>query len=279
LHPEIFHLGPLVLRSYGVMLAAGFLAGIWLAMREARARGWDPDRVLNLGLVVLTAGVVGSRLLYVLGHVNEFQGRWPHVLALWEGGLTLWGGFLLGVPAGIWYCARTKLPTWEAADVLAGPTAIGAAIGRFGCFLNGCCYGTPTTLPWGIRFPEGSLPYAQFRDAPLHPAQLYNVLAGLVTFVVVSLAAPKLRAPGQRWWLMLGLYALLRAAVDVTRYYEPSAYLVHIGGTGLAESQVVGILIAVWSTVLFFLMPRVAARGAVADPADASGAASQRQAG
>jgi len=261
LYPELFHAGPFVLRSYGVMLAIAFLVGIWLATREARARGWDTDRVLNLGLVVLAAGVAGSRLLYVLGHIGEFQGRWLHVFALWEGGLTLWGGFLLGVPAGIWYCSRHKLPTWEAADILAGPTAIGAAIGRFGCFLNGCCYGTPTKLPWGIRFPEGSLPYAQYHDQPLHPAQLYNVLAGLVTFAAVSAVGPKLKAPGQRWWLMLGLYALLRAAVDLTRYYEPSAYVIHIGNGGLAESQMVGLLIAVWSAILFFIMGALA-RGA-----------------
>jgi phosphatidylglycerol:prolipoprotein diacylglycerol transferase len=156
---------------------------------------------------------------------------------------------------------------------------MGAAIGRFGCFLNGCCYGTPTNLPWGVRFPEGSLPFAQFDNAPLHPAQLYNVLAGLLTFVVVTAVAPRLRAPGQRWWLMLGLYALLRALVDTTRYYEPSAYVFQIGNGGLAESQLVGILIALWSTVLFFIMPRVAARGTAADTPDSTGAASQRHAG
>jgi len=256
-HPEIFHLGPFVLRSYGLALAIAFLVGIWLATREAKARGWNPDAILNLGLVVLAAGVAGSRFLYVFGHVSEFQGRWLHVFALWEGGLTLWGGFLFAVPIGISYCARTKLPTWEAADILAGPTAIGAAIGRFGCFLNGCCYGTPTKLPWGIRFPEGSLPFQQFGNQPLHPSQLYNVLAGLVTYVVVTLAAPHLKAPGQRWWLMLGLYAVLRAAVDTTRYYEPSAYLLHIGSHGIAESELVGGLLFVWSLILFFLMGNV----------------------
>jgi len=269
-HPEIFHLGPFVLRSYGLALAIAFLVGIWLATREARARGWDTDQVLNLGLVVLAAGVAGSRLLYVLGHVGEFQGRWLHVFALWEGGLTLWGGFLLGVPAGIWFCSRHKMPTWEAADILAGPTALGAAIGRFGCFLNGCCYGTPTKLPWGMRFPEGSLPYQQFGNQPLHPSQLYNVLAGLVTFVVVTAVGPKLKAPGQRWWLMLGLYALLRAAVDTTRYYEPSAYILHIGGTGIAESELVGVLLAVWSAVLFFLLGATAKAQAVPSASEAT---------
>jgi phosphatidylglycerol:prolipoprotein diacylglycerol transferase len=262
LHPEIFQIGPLHLRSYGLMLALAFLLGLALALRDGTRRDLDPDKLIDVGLVVLVAGVVGARLLYVIGHPGEFQGRWHEVFYVWHGGLTLWGGFLLAVPAGLWFVRRARLPMWETADVFAAPVAIGAALGRFGCYLNGCCYGVPTGLPWGIRFPAGSLPFAQFGGAALHPSQLYNVLAGLATFVVVTLVGPRLRAPGQRWWLMLGLYGLLRAAVDLSRYYEPSAVWAQWGPLAVTESQVTGVGIALVSLAFFLALSR--RRGAVA---------------
>lgn len=254
MHPEIFQLGPLHVRSYGLMMAVAFLLATWLAVRIGRRRGIDPDTILNLGLVVLVSGVAGARLLYVLGHPHEFAGRWHETLYLWQGGLTLWGGFLVAIPAGIFYCARKRLPTWEIADVVAIPVALGVSVGRVGCYLNGCCYGTPTTLPWGVRFPEGSVPYAQFGDQAIHPSQLYNVIAGLAVAGAVWVVGPRLKAPGQRFWLMVGLYAVARSLVDWTRYYEPSAYYWRWGESGITESQVVGGLLVLLSVAMFFLL-------------------------
>jgi phosphatidylglycerol:prolipoprotein diacylglycerol transferase len=273
LHPDILNLGPLHLRAYGLMLAIAFLAAVGLAAREGRHRGLDLDRLLDLCLVVIASGVAGARLVYVLTHVGEFQGRWHEVLYVWQGGLTLWGGFLLAVPAGMLYCVRRRLNTWVAADVLAGPVAVASAIGRLGCFLNGCCYGVPTSLPWGVRFPAGSLPYAQFDDAALHPSQLYNVLAGLLTYAATMIAAPRLRAPGQRWWLMLGIYAVLRAVVDLSRYYEPAAVMGRLGALELTESQVVGVALALISLAFFVALGR---RAAAAAPAGESAAAASQ---
>ena len=256
MHPEILQIGPLHLRSYGLTLALAFVLGLGLALREGTRRGLNPDKLIDVGLVVLVTGVAGARLLYVLGHLAEFRGRWHEVLFVWHGGLTLWGGFLLAVPAGLWFLRRARLPVWETADVFAGPVAIGAALGRFGCYLNGCCYGVPAALPWAVQFPVGSLPFAQFGGAALHPSQLYNVLAGVVTFVVVTVAGPRLRAPGQRWWLMLGLYSLLRAAVDLTRYYEPAAVWAQWGALAITEAQVTGVAMAAVSLAAFVALGR-----------------------
>jgi phosphatidylglycerol:prolipoprotein diacylglycerol transferase len=262
LYPELFQIGPLHLRSYGLMLALGFLLGLALALREGARRGLNPDKLIDLSLVLLVSGVAGARLLYVVGHPGEFQGRWHEGLYVWHGGLTLWGGFLVAVPVGLWFLHRARLPMWETADVFAAPVAIGAALGRFGCYLNGCCYGVPTALPWGIRFPAGSLPFAQFGGEALHPSQLYNVLAGLVTFAGVAIAGARLPAPGQRWWLMLGLYSLLRAAVDLSRYYEPAAIWAQWGRLAITESQVTGVGFALVSLGFFLALGR--RRGAVA---------------
>jgi phosphatidylglycerol:prolipoprotein diacylglycerol transferase len=253
-HPEIVNIGPLHLRSYGLMMALAFLVATWMLARAARKRGIDPDAMISLGMVALVSGVAGGRLMYVLGHPHEFQGKWHEALYLWQGGLTLWGGFLLAVPASLWYLHKKRLPVWTVADLGAVPLAIGAAIGRLGCFLNGCCYGVPATVPWAVRFPEKSLPAAQFGDAALHPSQLYNVGVGLVAAGLTVLIAPRLRAPGQRFWFLFGTYGILRALVDLTRYYEPSAILAHVGRMAITESQVIGAAIAIVSAILFTVL-------------------------
>lgn len=257
--PELFHIGPIPVRSYGILLALGFLAGTWLALRDGRRAGLDPDRLSTLIFSVLLAGVAGARLLYVADHWSEFASQPWRVLAVWEGGLTLWGGFLAAVPLGIWMTRRLGLSTWHTADVLAAPVALGAAFGRVGCFLNGCCYGTPCDLPWAVRFPEGSEAALAYPGQALHPAQLYNAAAGLFVFAVVLVARRRLAAPGQAWWLMLGLYGLLRGLIDLTRAYEPAARLGGPAGA-LTDSQLIALGIVVVSVAGFVLCGRAAQR-------------------
>ena len=100
MHPEILRWGLLRITSYGLMLAVAFLVGTWLALREARRLRLDEDRLVSLILVVLVAGVLGARALYVLEHIEEFRGSYLSVLALWQGGLTLYGGIVGGIAAG-----------------------------------------------------------------------------------------------------------------------------------------------------------------------------------
>ena len=102
-----------------------------------------------------------------------------------------------------------------------------------------------------MHFPDGSEPHLHFGEAALHPAQLYNAAAGLFVFAVVMLGARYLKAPGQRWWLFLGLYSVIRAAIDPTRYYEESAILIRMSGFVLTESQAIGIGIGVVSAIAF----------------------------
>jgi phosphatidylglycerol:prolipoprotein diacylglycerol transferase len=253
LYPEIFQIGGFHLRTYGLLLAIGFLVGAWLGLKEGRRVGLDPDSLLNLVFAVLVAGVIGSRLFFVLGHLDYYSVHPLESLFIWRGGLTLWGGFILGVPVGILYTRRHRMDTWKVADVLAAPIAMAAAIGRVGCFLNGCCYGTVTGLPWGVVFPDGSESTLHFGHQAVHPSQLYNALAGLLVFFV-TLASPRfLRAPGQRFWLMLGLYAVLRGLIDLTREYEATAYV--IDGV-LTESQAISMAIAAVSLIAFLWLGR-----------------------
>ena len=109
MHPEILHWGVLRITSYGLMLAIAFLVGTWLALRESRRLGLDEDRVVTVILVALVAGVVGARALYVAEHLRDFRGTYLSVLALWQGGLTLYGGIVAGTVAGLFVARRTEL--------------------------------------------------------------------------------------------------------------------------------------------------------------------------
>jgi phosphatidylglycerol:prolipoprotein diacylglycerol transferase len=223
--PELLHFGPFHLRSFGVMLALAFLLGTWIALKDARRRGLDESSVLNLVLVILVASIVGARGMYVVTHLAEFAGRPLAALAIWEGGLTLYGGLVLGTLAGFAFMARVGLPLGTTADALTPGVALGAGIARIGCFLNGCCYGLPSGLPWAVRFPAGSPPDLQFPGQALHPSQLYNSFAGLVLFGVVLWLRPRVKSPGRLWWTFVVLFLVVRIPIDETRYYEPSAYV------------------------------------------------------
>ena len=184
MHPEIAHWGILHIRSYGLMLAVAFLLGTWLGLRESKRLGLDEDKVVNVILVVLIASVLGARALYVMEHVQEFRREWGSVLALWQGGLTLYGGIVAGTVAGLMAARRFGLPMWTLADALTPSLALGAGIGRIGCFLNGCCYGRPTTLPWGVVFPPDSYAGLEFGNATVHPSQLYLAGAAFLLFLL-----------------------------------------------------------------------------------------------
>lgn len=267
MHPEIVEIGFLHVRSYGLMLAVAFLFGTWLSLREARRRGLDGDKVVNVILVALVAGVLGARLLYVLEHVPEFRREWGSVLALWQGGLTLYGGIVAGTFAGLVAARRQGLPMWVTADALTPAIAVGTMFGRVGCYLNGCCYGRPTTLPWGVQFPPDSFAGLEFGNAALHPSQLYFALAGLLLFGVTLLLRDRLDTPGHLFWLFILLFALIRIPLDVTRAYEPGSELLAIGGVAVMESQLTSVALILFASLMMLRLARE--RGAA--PGDSGG--------
>jgi phosphatidylglycerol:prolipoprotein diacylglycerol transferase len=258
-HPELVHWGWFHIRSYGLMLALAFLTGTLLALREAVRLGLDEDKVVNVILVVLVSSVLGARALYVLEHVGEFRRQWTGVLAVWQGGLTLYGGVVAGTVAGLLAARRFGLPMWTLADALTPSFALGTAFGRVGCFLNGCCYGRPTTLPWGVRFPPDSFAALEFGDTPVHPSQLYFAIAGLVLFLTAWALRTRIKMPGALFWSFLLAFALIRIPLDMTRAYEPAAVVVRIGSVGITESQLTSLALALFSVLMLLRLRREAA--------------------
>ena len=237
-------------------MVVAFLFGTWLALRESRRLHLDEDRVVTVVLVALVAGVLGARMLYVLEHVSEFRREWGSVLALWQGGLTLYGGLVAGVFGGLLAARRLGLPVWVTADALAPSLAIGGAIGRVGCFLNGCCYGRPTRLPWGVSFPPSSFAGLEFGNAKIHPSQLYFSLAGLVVFAFVWAVRKRTGPAGTLFWISTMLYALVRIPLDFTRAYEPETAFLSAFGIEIVESQLSSLAIALFSLLMIMRLRR-----------------------
>lgn len=237
-------------------MAVAFLFGTWLALREAKRLHLDSDKLVSVILVALVAGVLGARMLYVLEHVSEFRREWGSVLALWQGGLTLYGGLVAGVFGGVLAARRLGLPLWVTTDALAPSLMIGTAIGRVGCFFNGCCYGRPTSLPWGVTFPADSFAGLDFGNAKIHPAQLYFALAGVVLFGLVWALRGRVSPPGTLFWMSLMLFALTRIPLDFTRAYEPETAFINVLGIDFVESQLSSLAITLFSLLMILRLRR-----------------------
>lgn len=259
MHPEIARWGFIHIRSYGLLLAIAFLVGTWLSLREARRLSLDSDRLVTVILVVLVSSVIGARALYVLEHVQGFRREWGSALAIWQGGLTLYGGVVAGTVAGLLAARQLGLPMWTVADAMTPAFALGTVFGRIGCFLNGCCYGVPTQLPWGVVFPSDSFAGLEFGNAPVHPSQLYFALAGLVLFVITWAIRKRLTVPGTLFWIFLALFAVVRIPLDATRAYEPESTLMTLRSLEVKESQVTSLALALFSCLMVLRLRRLAA--------------------
>jgi phosphatidylglycerol:prolipoprotein diacylglycerol transferase len=255
--PELFHAGPFHLRSYGVMMAIAFLVGTWLALREARRLSLNEDKLVNVILLTLVASILGARALYVIEHLPEFRREWGDVFALWQGGLTLYGGIVAGTFVGLASAARMGLPRWVVADALTPSLALGTMFGRVGCFLNGCCYGKPTSVPWGVKFPPGSFATLEFGDTPVHPSQLYNAALGLALFTVLWLLRRRFRTPGVLFWTFLVTFSVARIFIDLTRTYEADAMILQ-APVPLTESQATSIALALFGALMILRLRREA---------------------
>jgi phosphatidylglycerol---prolipoprotein diacylglyceryl transferase len=162
--PRVFPDG-LPIRGYGLMLLAGIVAGVGLAMYRARQAGLHPDIILSMAIWLVVCGVVGARLFYVIEYWNEkFAGKSPRetlleVLNVPEGGLVIYGGFIGAAIGAVVFLRKQKLPLLAMADLVAPSLMVGLAFGRVGCLLNGCCYGGQTDWPWAVTFPQYSSRY------------------------------------------------------------------------------------------------------------------------
>jgi len=255
LYPIVFEWGPFALRSFGLLFALGFAAAIWAILRRAKRWGFPPDPVLTLCFLMIFSGILGSRVAYVLLHTSEFSGRWTDSINPFGGeefglaGLTLYGGIVAGLLVTIWYAKRKNMPILAALDLLAPGAALGIFVARWGCWFNGCCYGIPTDLPWGVSFPQGSLPHYIFGSQALHPSQIYSSLYGLALFFIVIAVDNRKKWFGTTIAIFFMLEALFRTAIEPVRYYESAMHLT-VGGFNVTWNEVASIFLFSFGLVL-----------------------------
>lgn len=238
MHPVLFKLGPLTIHTYGVLVALAFLAAILLASREATRKGVDPEKVLDLGLYVLAAAILGSRLFEVAINHQYYLDNPAEIFKIWKGGLVFYGGFVGAVLTGIWYLRRHNLPVWRVGDIAAPSIALGQSIGRLGCFEAGCCYGKPTDLPWAVTFTNPDT--LAIMGVPLHPTQLYESVGAFALFAALFACRKKVAFDGQLFWFYVLGYSVLRSGIEFLRGDAVRGF-VHVAGFEVSTSQAVAI--------------------------------------
>lgn len=250
MHPILFELGPLSVRTYGLLLAVSFLVGIILALRRSRARGLDQNKMINMSLLIMLAGIVGARIMYVIPHWNEFSANPLDIVSPFQSsgsigltGLTMYGGFIAAVLVSILYLRVNRLSVWKACDAFAPSIALGIGISRVGCFMNGCCFGLPTESALGVVFPAFSAAGSFYPDVALHPAQLYNAVLGFGLFGLLLWLDRKPRFDGFIFAVLLISEPVTRFIVDLFRYYESSMTLGSLGGSVLSVNQGISIVL------------------------------------
>ena len=256
-----FHLfrwepGPFTLHTYGLLLAIAFLTGLYVASRQARKAGLDSNRVADLGIYVLIAGMLGAKLLLVVVDFPHYRANPDELLSIFQSGGVFYGGLLAALPVAAWYSRRHGLPGWATADALAPGVVIGQSIGRLGCFSAGCCFGKPASVAWAVTFRDA---YANRYvgtplDVPLHPTQLYESLLTLGIFFLLLRIASRKTFNGQVVVAYLALYAVARFVVEI--YRGDAARGMVLGGL-LSTSQLIAVLMLLAAAALTpYLMKR-----------------------
>jgi phosphatidylglycerol---prolipoprotein diacylglyceryl transferase len=252
-YPELFSVGPVTVYTYGVLLAASYLLGLRLAMARAKKWGLDSNRVLDLGIYIIIAALLGAKLLLLVVDFDQFRRNPAEIWNLARSGGVFYGGLILAVVVAFWYIAKYKLPFWTTCDVFAPGIALGHVTGRLGCLAAGCCFGKPTDVPWAITFTN---PLAQTNvgtplGVPLHPTQLYEAGAELLILIFLLTTERKGRYfPGRTFWSYMFLYALTRFVIEIYRG-DPRGMVF-----GMSTSQFISVVLAPLSIAMLVWLAR-----------------------
>jgi phosphatidylglycerol:prolipoprotein diacylglycerol transferase len=253
MHPILFEIAGFPVYTYGLLLAAAYLLGLQFALVRARARGLDPNRVMDLGIWIIISALAGAKLLLLIVDHDKFSMSVSGLTDLVRSAGVFYGGLIAAVVVALWYLWRHKMPMWTVTDVFAPGIALGHVIGRMGCLFAGCCFGRETTVPWAITF------HSEFAaqnvgtplGVPLHPTQLYEAGAELLILGLLLAFERKGRPyPGRTFWSYMLLYGISRFIVEIYRG-DPR------GMVGpLSTSQFVSILIVPIAVVMLVVLGR-----------------------
>ncbi len=254
--PVLFEIGSLEVRWYGVMVALAVLVGVTVPALLARKEGLGgitQNQIVSMAIWAVPGGIIGARLIHVFDRWSYFA---DHPLEIFGGaGMGIFGAILGGTLVGVLYARVKGIPVGRLCDVCAFGLLLAQAVGRIGCTLNGCCYGTATDLPWGTmwtnRHSDG------FNDTAasgisVHPTQLYELIFDLCVFAFLWFIRKKIGPPGALYLIYISIYSLGRFFISFLRVND-EAFL------GLNQAQVVSIVVLViavgWLVYLYRKQP------------------------
>jgi phosphatidylglycerol---prolipoprotein diacylglyceryl transferase len=245
LFPKLFSIGSFYRPTSGVLVALGFLAGLWITVKLARKSGLDPEKITNLAVYVALAGLIGAKLLMI-----AFE--WPDIqifsLSTLQAAGVFQGGLILALITAFLYIRHNHLPVLSVSDAFAPGIALGHAIGRLGCFAAGCCWGKECHLPWAVTFrnPDAYALTGVPLDVPLHPAQLYESTTEALLFAFLYWRYNRAHQPGE----IIGLYLVISSAarffIEFDRFHEQALPF----GLPLSITQWIAIGLAIAGAIL-----------------------------
>lgn len=235
--PDIFQVGPLTLRWFSLFFVLAIAAGVWLGLREARRKGFIGGQMQSLATWAVVGGLIGARLFHVVDRWDLYSAHPLHILAIWQGGLAVYGGLIGGVLAGLVYALRHKLPAWKLADAFAPGMILGQAVGRLACIPNGDAYGAPTSIPWAFIYtnPKAMLP-PELLGIPLHPYPVYELFFDLAVLGLLWRLRGVFKRDGVLFLTYAGIYSTGRFLLTFFRMEQ-------VWFWGLQEAQVISLLV------------------------------------
>ena len=247
---SVWHIGPIPIRAYALCILTGVFVAVWWSDRRYRARGGEPEVVLDVAIVAVPAGIIGARIYHVLSSPEAYfgpNGDLALIPQVWLGGLGIWGGIAGGVLAGVLLLRHRGLRVAPLADAVAPALLVAQAIGRLGNWFNQELYGAPTTLPWGLHIDDAHLPAGStYPPGTLfHPTFLYEALwnlagAALVVWIGRRMLARRGLTGGRLLWVYLMVYTAGRVWIEMLRIDEAETIL--------------GLRLNVWTSIVIFLV-------------------------
>lgn len=252
---------PWSLHVYGLLIAAGFLLAMQLAARQAGREGEDPDRVIDLAFYLLLAGLIGSRIVFIFTKLPQYLANPVEMVMFWKGGLVFYGGFIGAALYLVYYARKYRMDYFKLVDIMIPYVAMAHAFGRLGCLAAGCCFGKPTSMPWGIVFPVASMAQQQQQSQGLvdmndpalavHPTQLYEAGFELALFWILLSMRPHKRFHGQLFLFWLSIYPIGRSFIELFRGdKERGIYGI------LSTSQYISIVVALAAIAVYAYLRR-----------------------
>lgn len=213
--------------DYAIALSVAIVVGLYLTMKQAERAELENEKVFRACVISIAAALISARLYVVLQHLDEYRQHPLEILLIWKGGLASYGAYLGGGLAAIFAAKWQRLSLGKFLDCCAPSIALAICIGRIGCFLNGCCHGKLSNLPWAMRFPEDSGPYYNHLNEgliaphqlslPVHPTQIYESLFALGLFLFLLRYQKNHKRDGELFAILFVLYPLLRFFIEFLR--------------------------------------------------------------